>query len=278
MSIFSKKIYYIYMRNIQKEALILSVKSSGESNRIVSFLTKDEGILTSILYGGPKSKLRSLVSPFNSGLLYLYNDESKHSSKITDFDVIKYHLTFRESLFKTWAATLAIEVVMTTKCGGSPNETFTMLNGFLDGLDLLDESHGQTGLIRFLWRYIGLLGVQPDSTQCRRCHRPFYSGNLTNNALQYKSGRALYSHSENGFVCTDCYRASFDNPEMHQYHQLSSKAVVYLQATSMCEPSVSRNMKLSEDEIANLKGFVYSLIESAVGTKIKTLHSGIGIL
>lgn len=266
------------MRNFQKEALILSVKSSGENNRIVSFLTKDEGILTSILYGGPKSKLRSLVSPFNSGTIYLYNDEAKHSSKITDFDVKKYHLSFRESLFKTWAATLAVEVVISTKCAGSPEECFVMLNGFLDGLDLLDENQGQTGLIRFLWRYIGLLGVQPDTTNCQRCHKPFYSGNFSQNTLQYKTGGAIYSHSENGFVCTDCYKASFDNPERLLFSEITSKSVVYLQATSMCEPSVSRNMKLSDDEIASLKGFVYSLIESSVGTKIKTLHSGIGIL
>ena len=68
MSIFSKRIYDIYMRNFQKEALILSVRNTGENNRIVSYLTKDEGILTSVLYGGPKSKLRSLVSTFNYGI------------------------------------------------------------------------------------------------------------------------------------------------------------------------------------------------------------------
>lgn len=278
MSIFSKRIYDIYMRNFQKEALILSVRNTGENNRIVSYLTKDEGILTSVLYGGPKSKLRSLVSPFNYGNLYLYNDEVKHSSKITDFDVKKYHLTFRESLFKTWAATLAVEVVISTKCAGSPEECFIMLNGFIDGLDLLDEEHGQSGLIRFLWRYIGLLGVQPDTSICQRCHKPFYSGTFGQNTLQYRTGGANYSHSENGFVCSDCYSSSFDNPEGLMFSELSSRSVVYLQATSVCEPSVSRNMKLSKEEIENLKGFVYSLIESSVGTKIKTLHSGIGIL
>lgn len=278
MSIFSKKIYDISMRNIQKEALILQVKNTGESNRLVTFFTKDEGILTSILYGGPKSKLKSLVSPFNYGQIYLYNDETKHSSKITDFDVKKYHLSYRESLFKTWAATLAVEVVMLTKCGGSPEECFTMLNGFLDGLDLLDEVAGQSGLIRFLWRYIGLLGIMPETGFCQRCHKPFYSRNLSQNTIEYNTGGAIYSHSENGFVCSNCYKASFDNPDKLTFSELSSKSVVYLDLTSKCEPSVSRNMKLSQDEIQNLKGFVFSLIETAIGTKIKTLHSGIGIL
>lgn len=266
------------MRNFQKEALILSVKNSGENNRLVSFLTKEDGILSAILYGGPKSRLRSLVSPFNFGQIYLYNDEAKHSSKITDFDAKKYHLSFRESLFKTWAANLAVEVVIQTQCAGSPQECYTMLNGFLDGLDLLDESQGQTGLIRFLWRFIGLLGVQPDTNCCHHCRQPFFSGNLTENTIQYKSGGAIYSHSENGFICSNCQALVMDTADKAAFSELSSKSVVYLQATSVCEPSVSRNMKLLPEEISNLKNFVFSILESAVGSKIKTLHSGIGIL
>lgn len=266
------------MRNVTKEALILSVKACGENNRLVSYLTKDEGILTSILYGGPKSKLKSLVSPFNYGILYVYNDESKHSSKITDFDVKKYHLTFRESLFKTWAANLAFEIVITTKCAGSPEECFVILNGFLDGLDLCDERQGQTGLIRFLWRYTGILGVQPEAKNCVRCHKPFYSRNLSENIVEYIDGGAYYSHLENGFICSNCYNEYFDDFDGQLVNELSRNSIVYLMATSYCEPSVSRNMKLSEDEVIKLKRFVFSLIEKAVGGKIKTLQSGIGIL
>lgn len=279
MSIFLKKRYDINMRNVQKDALILSVKPYGENNRIVTFLTNEDGILSAILYGGPKSRLRSRVSMFNSGKIYLYNDESKHSSKITDFDVKKYHLSFRENLFKIWAANLAIEIVILTKSAGSPEEVFTMLNGFLDGLDFIsDEKNALAGLIRFLWRYLGLLGVQPDAFCCNSCHKAFFCGNLNYNTVEYKSGGAFYSHSENGFICTDCYKNYFEHSVLQIIPELSSKSVVYLYAASVCEPSVSRNMKLSEQELDSLKGFVFSLLESAVGTKIKTLHSGIGII
>lgn len=278
MSIFSKKLYDISMRNIQKDALILSVKPSGENNRLVTFLTKEDGILSAMLYGGPKSHLRSLASPFNFGRIFLYNDEAKHSSKVTDFDVKKYHLSFRESLFKTWAASLASEVVLLSQCGGSPEECFILLNGFLDGLELLDERSGKAGLIRFLWRYLEILGVQVTDYNCSTCRRPFYSGNLRENTLQYRAGGAIYSHSENGFICQECCKATFENPELQSHYALSSRSVVYLNATSMCEPSVSRKMELSEDEMNSLKTLVFSLIENALGTKIKTLQSGIGIL
>ena len=278
MSIFSKKMYDMSMRNIQKEVLVLSVKPQGESNRIVTFFTEDEGICTAILYGGPKSKLRSRVSMWNYGQIYLYNDESKHTSKITDFDVKNYHLSFRESLFKTWAANLAVEITMRTKCAGCPKESFFLLNGFLDGLDILDERQGETGLIRFLWRYLGLLGIQPEIYSCIKCNESFFTGNLGENNVSYKLGGAIYSQTENGFICSDCFKASFDKMENSFFTEISSKAAAYLEATSVCEHSVSRKMTLSETEIKQLKSFVFFMIETGIGTKIKTLQTGIGIL
>lgn len=266
------------MRNISKEALILTSKTVGENNRLVTWLSKEDGILTSVLYGGPKSKNRSLVSPWNSGILYLYNDESKHSSKINDFDVKKYHPTFRESLFKSWAANLASEIVIETKCGGSFLEVWTLLNGFLDGLDLVNEEQGQTALIRFLWRYLGILGVQCPEYECAKCGKPFYSGNLSQNDVEYKSGGAIYSQAENGFICNDCSYENSDTESRHAFFTLSSKAVSYLEATSKFEPQISRRITLSGAEVIQLKALVYSLIESACGKKLKSLQSGIGIL
>lgn len=277
MSIFSKKKYYIGMRNVQKEALILTVKPQGESNRLVTFITKEDGICTSLLYGGPKSKLRSLVSPWNYGQIYLYNDDSKNSSKITDFDVKKYHLTFHESLYKTLAANVATELTINTKCAGSSDECFVLLNGFLDGLDLLGEEHAKTGLIRFLWRYLALLGIQPPFFSCVKCQKAFFSGNLSQNIIEYKSGGAFYSQSENGFICEDCFRTIFDSSEKQFLSKISSKAVVYLEATTLLEPSVSRNMILTQNEIEELKDFVFALIIQGAG-KLKSLQSGIGIL
>lgn len=266
------------MRNVQKETVILSVRPLGESNRTVTFLTEDDGICTSVLYGGPKSKLRARVSPWNYGRIYLYNDDAKHTSKVTDFDVQKYRISFRESLFKMWAANLAVEIVLRSKCAGSPKECFYLLNGFLDGLDLSNEKQGETGLIRFLWRYLALLGIQPANYTCLCCGERFFTGNLEKNEVSYKQCSAFYSPAENGFYCSDCRRTHFDKRENNFLSEISSKAAAYLEATSVCEHSVSRNMRLSESETAGLKSFVFSMIEAGIGTKIKTLQTGAGIL
>ena len=61
-------------RNLCTEVLILTVKNQGENNRVICALSPELGIFYAILYGGPKSKLKSLVQPFYSGKMWLYDD------------------------------------------------------------------------------------------------------------------------------------------------------------------------------------------------------------
>jgi len=47
-------------RSFTYTAQILSVRSSGESNRDATILTAEEGIIRATVFGGPKSKLRAV--------------------------------------------------------------------------------------------------------------------------------------------------------------------------------------------------------------------------
>lgn len=263
-------------RNSITDALVLSVKPQGENNRSICLLTKDKGIVYAVLYGGPKSKLRSEASPWSKGVIYLYTDETRHSVKITDFDVKNYHPSFRESLFKSWAASLAAEIVLKTKCAGSVNECWILLNGFLDGLEILGEKEGRLGLIRFLWRYLSLLGVCPDTGECVRCQNHFFTGKFECNNVKLNGKNAYYSYVDNGFICENCANVSGSINE--NCTKVLTESVSYLEITSNYAPNVSRNINLSEDAVNNLKQFVFFMAENAVGTKLNTLVSGLGIL
>ncbi len=153
-------------RNTRMQAIILSVRATGKNNGLVTMLTREEGLKTSLLYGGPKSRMRSLVQPFNSGSVWLYEDKAKESSKITDFEVTGFHMQLKASLYKIMAATLAAEIVIKTRAAGEPEGAFVLLSAFLDGTDASGEDEARLGTIRFLWRYLGLLGVQPEAGDC----------------------------------------------------------------------------------------------------------------
>ena len=256
-------------RNFSDEAIILSVSPAGEHNRCACVFSGRSGIFYAVLYGGPKSKLRSLVSPWNRGKLFLYRD--KKYVKITDFDVRNFHPSFRENLFKSWAASLAAELLIKTKCAGSPAETWMLLNGFLDGLELCDEKNGRLGLIRFLWRYIGLLGVRPDASHCVRCGASFFTGTSADNEVLYTGTRIVFNAAENGFLCSSCACGKDED-------SLSIEAVRYLAATAEMTPREARIRQIDHSSENEIKQLVFLLTEAAAGTKLKSLESGIGIL
>lgn len=256
-------------RNVITDALILQTHIQGENNRSVSVLSPQMGIFYTTLYGGPKSKLRSQVSPFNKGTLYLYQDETKHTSKITDFDVKNYHLSFRENLFKSWAATFACELVLKTKAAGSAEAAFTCINGFLDGMELTDENASRLGLIRFIWRYLGILGIRPQAHSCCQCGFSFISGRFSENAVHYK---AAYDETENGFICDSC--ADFTRRNF----VLGKTALTYLEAIAELEPKAVRAIVIDENTLTEMKQLCFYLCEAACGHHLSSLQSGMGIL
>ena len=171
-------------------ATVISIKKVGENNFSVTLLSGQEGISYATLYGGPKSRMKSLVTLWNTGIVYLYENPEKKQTKISDFDVKNFHESFSSNLFKSYAANLAGELAIKTKCAGSSLECYDLIKGFLDGMELCDEKQSRLGLLRFLWRFIGLLGVQPEINHCHLC-----SCNLEN---------SYYNESDNYFYCEDC--------------------------------------------------------------------------
>ena len=116
-------------RNFFCDVIILSSRIFGEDNRIFTVLSHEYGVFDAVLYGGRKSKLRSMCSPYHCGKMWFYRDEKRKSIKITDFDVVEYHLSIRENLYKTYAAALCSELVIKTKNGHHQDDLQTQYTG-----------------------------------------------------------------------------------------------------------------------------------------------------
>jgi DNA repair protein RecO (recombination protein O) len=141
-------------------ALALRVRPCGESNREAFFLTAETGITRAYVYGGPKSKLRSYVSPFHSGGLYLYHDPVRDSFKVTDFDVRQWRPGIRESYERTMAAAAIAETVL-AGFGGGCNwvEALEKTNASLDALENAGDSQVLRVFVHFLWIWAELTGI-----------------------------------------------------------------------------------------------------------------------
>lgn len=253
-------------RTYQTQAIVLNIHPAGENNSTVTLLTSDKGIIYGTLYGGPKSKLKSLLSLWNSGIIYLYDNPERNQTKICDFDVKNYHVSFSENLFKFYAASLAAEIAIKTHCGGSNEECFKLVAGFLDGMELSKEEESRIGLVRFLWRYLELLGVQPDATCCSHCEASFLTSEF---AL---TSQCHYNERDNDFICEDCSSGSSENTP------LQFMSVRYLAGISLLKPAEARLLQISKSSFEELRNFVFWLLQKTIEVKLNTLETGLGIL
>ena len=249
-------------RNFCATAIVLSLKTLGENNFLVTLQTKEKGIVFATLYGGPKSKLKSLVSLWNSGKVWLYENPEKNQIKISDFEVQNYHNSFSQNLFKMYAASLAAELSIKTKCAGSSEECFKIVSGFFDGMELCNEEQSRLGLIRFLWRYLELMGVQPSAHDCGGCGESFFDQQFENHNISY------YNVNENCFTCSDC---GGNIP-------IKTSAIKYLWAISVLQPAEVRKMQIDEESYLQIKQVVFFLIEHSLEQKLNSIETGVGIL
>lgn len=288
-------------RNYQTEALVLSLSSLGENNSLVTLLTRDRGIVKAVLYGGPKSKLKSLCAQWNEGNIWIYETPEKNQNKISDFDVKKYHEGLSENLFKSYAALLACELVIKTECaGGGDNieNCWKLLNGFFDGLELSNEEQGKAGLIRFLWRFVHFSGLLPDTEECEACGKHFKNlnsqeektvppkvqllqemfGTLVSPVTPEKENASstenfFYSTYSNSFLCNECAASTPGNKI-----PLSKMGLDYLSAIINLPPSQSRNLPLDKESFFKIREIVFDLAEKCANGPLNTLRTGSGIL
>jgi DNA repair protein RecO (recombination protein O) len=157
-------------RTCTYSALILRVRSSGESNRDLWFLTAEEGILRATLFGGPKSKLRAYAAPFHRGTIWIYHDPVRDSRKVTDFDVTAWRPGIRERYERSAAASAVAETILAAHGGGGEwREALGLADRTLDALEGADESLCQEILLRFLWDWAEVLGCRPELFRCGSC-------------------------------------------------------------------------------------------------------------
>jgi len=151
-------------------ALVLQVRQSGEQNREAIFLSREEGILRATLFGGPKSKLRSYVSPFHQGTLWLYEDPVRNTKKITDFDVQFWRPALRESYARLMAGSTILETVLASQGGGGTwNEAFDLTAETIETLSTIAEDGIPVLITYFFWNWLQLLGLVPELDRCQHC-------------------------------------------------------------------------------------------------------------
>jgi DNA repair protein RecO (recombination protein O) len=192
------------LRNYRYDALVLRSRLSGESNREVTFLTAEEGLVRATVFGGPKSRLRAHTAPFHRGKLWIYRNPANDFFKVTDFDVEAWRPGIRELYERAMAASAIAETVLESQGGGGDwADALSLADGVLDALDGADEAACRGALIYFLWNWAEFLGQRPDIGRCASC-----ACEAPDNGLLW------YSLRDGTAVCPSCVAlpAGYDAP------------------------------------------------------------------
>ncbi len=245
-------------RNLVYESLILRARESPGGSRILSLMTAEAGLVDVFVFGGPKSRLRSLASPYAAGRAFVYLDPVKDFQKLSDFEVRDSWPSLRDDLDRLWSAGLVAEFL--TKASGGGGDYPLVLSLALQCLAALDSCPGgetEPPLLQFLWRFVELLGIGPDPTACSSCGaelRPSLGGG--------------YSFALEGFLCPSCAsRAERSLP-------LGTGTLRWL--TRVLELSFSDAMRLVvlPETLATLKVLIFGLARSAAESPLLSLESG----
>jgi len=250
-------------RNLSFEAVVLRCRESPGGDRIVSFLAADTGLVDAFVFGGPKSRLRSLATPYHAGTAWIYRDPVKDLRKLSDFDARETYPTLRENLRKIWTASYFAETVLRTDAaGGESRAAYNLLRSGLSALDSGGEQDVDYVCLQYGWRLLDLMGLQPDPRACGQCGVPLPEGR-----------RAVFSRSQGAFRCDRCARAEASASRADSL-LVSGGALSYLATAGNHTFGDALRVRSSEEDLPLLKALVFHLVRTAAEDELRTLARG----
>jgi DNA repair protein RecO (recombination protein O) len=253
----------VSQRNLVYEALIIRAKESPGGSRILTMMTAEAGLVDVFVFGGPKSKLRSLASPYAAGRAFIYLDPVKDFLKLSDFDARDSFPALREDLGRIWAAGFIAELLIKTSGGGG--DFPLVLELALDALGALDQTppgRSDAPLLIFLWRLLNLLGIGPDPTTCSSCGaelHPIQGG---------PSFVGSYSFSQEAFLCPSC--AAHADRSL----DLATGAMRWLSRCLELSFAQAATLPLLPETAETLKRLLFGLARSAAEAPLASLGAG----
>jgi DNA repair protein RecO (recombination protein O) len=247
-------------RNLVYEALALRARESPGGSRILTLMTAEAGLVDVFVFGGPKSKLRSLASPYVAGRAFVYLDPVKDFQKLTDFDARDSFPTLRDDLRRLWAAGLAAEMLIKTSGGGGDYPL--VLELALRCFRALDQSGAADApLMVFLWRLVNLLGLGPDPISCAQCGSEIGLSHGSEDV-------AAYSFALECFLCPRCAA------EADRTLGLGSGALRWLVRSMEIPFDEAVRLPLLPETTSRLKSLLFALARKAAESPLASLESG----
>ncbi len=175
-------------------AVVIRTRAFGESDKIVTFLTRDLGKIAGIAKGAQRSKRRfvNVLEPFTHVDATLRLRPGSDLAFVAACTLLDAPISLARDLMKFAYASYVLELTdrMVREREAGP-ETYELVR---DAIALLEHGDAESGVLRaFELHLLRLTGYEPELGHCRRC------------GTAVASGATMYVHpARGGVLCVRC--------------------------------------------------------------------------
>jgi DNA repair protein RecO (recombination protein O) len=165
-------VFDFFMPLYTTQAIVIRSLNYGESDKILTFFTRDFGKLKGIAKGARRSKKRfqNVLGLFSHFRLIFFDREGMGLVRVESGDLLNPFPQIREDLKKIYCGHYYLE--LTNEMAGereANREAFDLLLSFLTDLDM--TAPGEEQLRMFEVRMLSLFGYRPNLVRCGLCKR-----------------------------------------------------------------------------------------------------------
>jgi DNA repair protein RecO (recombination protein O) len=175
-------------------AVVVRTRAFGESDKIVTFLTRDLGKIAGIAKGARRSKRRfvNVLEPFTHVDVTLRLRQGSDLAFVSACVLRDAPISLARDLMKFAYASYVLELTdrMVREREAGP-ETYELVR---DAIALLEHGEAEPGVLRaFELHLLRLTGYEPELDRCRRC------------STAVTAGTTMYVHpARGGVLCVRC--------------------------------------------------------------------------
>jgi DNA repair protein RecO (recombination protein O) len=246
------------------KAIVIRSTNYGESDKIVTFFTKDFGKIKGIAKGARRSKKRfqNALGLFSHLRLLFFDREGMGLVRAEGCDVVSAFPKIREDLKKIYYGNYYLELVNEMAGEREANsEAFDLLLSFL--LNLEEEEPQEEGVRMFEIRMLSLFGYQPNMKRCNLCKRDWE---------ELKEGPALFfSPEKGGLVCEGCSK------NLNHLVPLSLGTARLIERISQMELGKIHRFKFTPQALSESRQLLPKFISYQLGKELRSLKAIKGV-
>ncbi|MGH4037874.1 MAG: DNA repair protein RecO [Sphaerochaeta sp.] len=241
-------------RNVNVQAIVLKARKDGDSNRNLTLLSVDEGIIEIRAFRSRTSKSAPKAYQFQEGMFFLYYNPVNKQYSLKDVQLISPHDGIKQDYEAIISASIMVEFTIRTANDDMAN-TYQLL---ARALDFLDDSSFEKDVvvIQFLLRLIKEHGLIEDFKKCPVCGSIYKEKDILN-----------FSQELNVACCSNCEKI----PTLI----LRPKARLYLSYTLGMSFEDALAVKLNESTRIRIKNYMITWATCIMNRPFNSLGSAI---